>query len=90
MRSFSLALFILFMILLVTKPNLISCRALRSGRKNETTVHREPTDIDDHGFGSVSTTVKDSAPVKDAGGDQHGQQVYKLTSSGPSREGPGH
>ncbi|KAB5547857.1 hypothetical protein DKX38_011263 [Salix brachista] len=67
MRSISLVLFILFMILLVTKPNLISCRALRSGRTNETNDHHEPADIDDHGFGSVSITVKDSAPVKDAG-----------------------
>ncbi|KAF9678552.1 hypothetical protein SADUNF_Sadunf07G0046600 [Salix dunnii] len=82
MRNFSLLLFILFMILLVTKPNLISCRALRSGRKNETNDHHEATEIDDHGFGSVSTNTKDSVysePVKDAGGDHAsatGQQSW--------------
>ncbi|CAK7337747.1 unnamed protein product [Dovyalis caffra] len=84
------------MILLVTNPSLINCRALPSGTKNKSNDHHEANDIYDHGFGSVSTNMKASVypeSVKDAGGGQVSgtdQQVYKLASSGPSGKGSGH
>jgi hypothetical protein len=96
MRHFCLVLFILAMILLVTNPCLVNCRALRSGTQNEINDHHEATDTDDHGPGSVSTNMKASVhsePVKDDGGGRVSatdRQVYKPTSSGPSGEGPGH